>query len=1349
MKNILGLDIGTNSVGWCLTDENFKIQKCFNKDTWGVRLFDEAKGCKERRNYRASRRRYTRRKSRLYLLNKLFYYPIIDSNNGPKDVNFFIRLNESNLLLEDKEIKVKNSLFADSKLEKEYYKKYPTIYHLRKAMITNEDYAFSDVRFLYLAVHHIFKYRGNFINDGEFKDNKVINSEDIEKLNEYLKNIYIEENGIIDDLEECPKFSVSNKDELLNILLKDEYNKLKDKEIRQLFSNLHVVEKKSNTDEIISYFISLILGKDSKVPFLGEDEQVKINLSSNFDDKIGDIYSDEVLQITLIAKNIFDVFYIKQYLKNNDFISDAFVNQYEEHKKQLRYLKEICKDIDSNNNSLEIYKKVFINKEEKENYYSLINDRKNTSADVFNRFIKKEVLSKKEFLSKEKIFDDGRTYLEVFEEMEKLVDQKKLLNTISQINSSIFPHKLHQIELEKILDNAKLHFNFANDEFKKQLIDLFSFRIPYYYGPLNEKEGKNTFVVKYIGHENENITYSNYKEIINDEETKKKFIDVRLNSCLYLKGRQVLPRYSIYYVTYDILNKLNSMTSNGVKLFSSFKDKEIALRILTEKDSFTIKQFVNRFNQEKGDFNLDDDAIGGINKKDKLSFYPVNKFIKVYGTKENLLKNIQTIEKVIRILTIYKDNKKDGLNLIKESFDFSSEQFNLIKTLNFKDYGSFSKDFLKDLKIIENKSILDLLYETSQNFEQIRNNPEFDVQGKVDLNNKEYFFQEDKEKYNPVDEILNNLPAKSRRSLIQSLRIIKEVKAATKKDIDVIVIESTREDLKSKNKTEKDSRKKQIQNFIKKLTGEDKKNLTKDLDDIEEIKLNSKFYYLYFLQDGKDLYTGEEININDLNTGKYNIDHIFPQSQIKDDSLDNLALVNTDLNQKVKKDIYPLPNEIRENKKVTDLWFFLKQKGVMSTEKYNRLIRSRPLSDDDKHDFVNAQLKVVDFVNISLRDIIKIKHPNTQVIFSKSQYPLEVRKQLKIYKNRELNDCHHAIDAYLNNICGYLLNERYNKKFYLQTNKLNGNDEEKSYNFINYLLWAIRNKYFLEDDIKNNALRTDMFMTYRAKYGDEAFYNANFDKKGGLALVPAHTKNKLNDTSKYGGYNSVSTYYMLVRKDKKNNNVLVNVNTIDYYSSLVNGKLNLEKLFENIKVKDQDLKESFCGNKPILNYVKVISKDGGNYLISSQNSLQVRVQPLFYNPISFNENKIYHTLLKYEKPYSFENGVYSFGANRKKDGCINISNNEIDDFYDKLVNYTKDKRYSIYSAISSYKIIVDFKEKDYEFKRKEILDLVYKFNRDFSKPSTVRISKSKILQLVDYIVEDSVTGLFIKKIKVE
>ena len=39
----LGLDIGTNSVGWAVTDENYNIERFKKKNMWGIRLFDEAK----------------------------------------------------------------------------------------------------------------------------------------------------------------------------------------------------------------------------------------------------------------------------------------------------------------------------------------------------------------------------------------------------------------------------------------------------------------------------------------------------------------------------------------------------------------------------------------------------------------------------------------------------------------------------------------------------------------------------------------------------------------------------------------------------------------------------------------------------------------------------------------------------------------------------------------------------------------------------------------------------------------------------------------------------------------------------------------------------------------------------------------------------------------------------------------------------------------------------------------------------------------------------------------------------------------------------------------------------------
>ncbi len=43
MKKLnLGLDIGTNSVGWALVDENGEVIKKNGFRFWGVRMFDES-----------------------------------------------------------------------------------------------------------------------------------------------------------------------------------------------------------------------------------------------------------------------------------------------------------------------------------------------------------------------------------------------------------------------------------------------------------------------------------------------------------------------------------------------------------------------------------------------------------------------------------------------------------------------------------------------------------------------------------------------------------------------------------------------------------------------------------------------------------------------------------------------------------------------------------------------------------------------------------------------------------------------------------------------------------------------------------------------------------------------------------------------------------------------------------------------------------------------------------------------------------------------------------------------------------------------------------------------------------
>lgn len=45
----LGLDIGTDSVGWAVSDTDYKIPKFHGNAMWGIRLFDECATAEERR----------------------------------------------------------------------------------------------------------------------------------------------------------------------------------------------------------------------------------------------------------------------------------------------------------------------------------------------------------------------------------------------------------------------------------------------------------------------------------------------------------------------------------------------------------------------------------------------------------------------------------------------------------------------------------------------------------------------------------------------------------------------------------------------------------------------------------------------------------------------------------------------------------------------------------------------------------------------------------------------------------------------------------------------------------------------------------------------------------------------------------------------------------------------------------------------------------------------------------------------------------------------------------------------------------------------------------------------------
>ncbi len=59
----LGLDIGTDSVGYAVTDDQYQLLKHKGEPLWGVTLFEKAELAKTRREKRTARRRIDRRSS--------------------------------------------------------------------------------------------------------------------------------------------------------------------------------------------------------------------------------------------------------------------------------------------------------------------------------------------------------------------------------------------------------------------------------------------------------------------------------------------------------------------------------------------------------------------------------------------------------------------------------------------------------------------------------------------------------------------------------------------------------------------------------------------------------------------------------------------------------------------------------------------------------------------------------------------------------------------------------------------------------------------------------------------------------------------------------------------------------------------------------------------------------------------------------------------------------------------------------------------------------------------------------------------------------------------------------------
>ena len=1037
-KYTISLDIGTASVGWAVLnnytlsqgrrkvthispDDNSSTKtKRIKTNLWGVRLFDGANTAEVRRQKRGQRRRILRRTKRLQYLQNIFAQDITSC-----DPNFFNRLGESFLqdsIVSTKERSVPKHAYPlfnqipgcgeTYVCERAYYDQYPTIYHLRNRLI--EDSSQADIRLVYLAIAHIIKYRGHFINQGQdFNPQNVCPSTSLHILLEELGVANTQEQlNQADEILKNQNFSKTKKEEGLTDIF--------GKELKPLFTAI--------TGNSID--LAKIFGKpdeynnkeNSEIP---KPSEFKYSMTAEqYDEKINKLESiidPDELYIIQLGKNVYESIVLCNILTHKT-LSASMVAKYELHKSQLAGLKA---------NTKSNYSKLF-----KEN-------------GIYTQYIDNQ-LSKEDFYKKLKSILPESYYANIASDIEF----ETYLQKQRYRDNGAIPYQIHELELIKIIENQSQYYPFLS---QADIPTLMKFRIPYYVGPLaiRKNYSSNSWLVKHKdenirlpqkprnAHENDSesgsifvrlnefprksITPWNFDQLVNKEESAVNFIERMTAFCSYLPEEKVLPKNSLLYQEYTIYNELMSC---GYKLneksiyFSSTQKEEIVNQLFKTSKKVTAKQMI-AFLKNNGHINTDIpvSALLGIDivakdAKYNSSYSTYIDLIRAGITDQQITMYKERFEEIIKWLTIFEDKAiliRTITNKNASHWDNfpTQKQIKGLSKQRYSGWGRLSSKLLTDIKAKNGKTIIqNLKEEPYNNFMRLLEDKaikeaikQAELKGK-NINTLNYGLVRD----------LAGSPA-LKKGIWQSLIIVKELEAFLgRNNIEKIIIEMAREDGK-KNRTK--TRRKQIEelyNNFRNNTGElIPEKALEAFKKTDDSTVFDERLFLYFMQNGKCMYSGETLEISLLSS--YEVDHIIPRKYRKDDSFHNKVLVIKKENQ-AKGGEVPGTEVIR---KMQWYWQLLCKNNQISPEKLKNLT-IETLTDTHIKGFIKRQIvetrQITKHVANILTEYFETENEDDAiyVLTPNAKLTSQFRKEFKFDKNRDINDYHHAHDAYLNAI---------------------------------------------------------------------------------------------------------------------------------------------------------------------------------------------------------------------------------------------------------------------------------------------------------------------------------------------
>ena len=1170
-KYYLGLDIGTNSVGWAVTDPSYNLERFRKKDMWGIRLFEQAETAAERRMKRTNRRRLQRRNQRIDLLQELF-----SEEMSKTDDTFFLRMNESRLHIEDKSVQVKYPLFTDDDYtDIDFYNEYPTMYHLRKELMESSEP--HDIRLMYLALHHIIKYRGHFLIDGDLNSAKSFDDV-FKKLMEAVKgeldiDVDVHHPDRIEEILRDRTMARSVKAKILEkefILNPGEADKDTQKKLKNAVKQICIFTA-GNKGDLKKLFFTENLDDVEKTGFkfsdTGFDEDIMPELESKIPDQLNVVQS---------IKAVYDWSILVDILDGEEYLSAAKVKQYDEHKANLKILRHIMKKYCDK----KIWDGFFNDRSSKDNYAAYIGHvRKNGKKyDVKKCFDEDFYKKLKGILVKiTPDSDDGS----IVEDLISKTEAQILLPLQRSKDNGVVPHQVHKAELQLILDNASGYLPFLKQQDEDghtvadKITDIFSFRIPYYVGPLSDRhasEGSNSWIVR---KEDGRIYPWNYKQKIDMESSNEKFIRRMTNKCTYLLGKDVLPKNSLLYQKFMVLNELNNLRIRGKKINEGLKQR-IYEELFCKCTKVTGAKLLTYLRAHE-DSELSAEDLSGFDKDFKASLSAYLDFEKqIFGEdiKKDSIRKIA--EDIIRWKTIYGDDNKMVINVVEQEYPgvLSEEQLKKLGRLHYSGWGNFCAEFLNGIEGVsletgEQFTILQAMWETNCNLMQLLSR-QYTFQQVIDEMNKEAAGEISSIDYDSLVRDLYTSPA-NKRAIWQTVQITEEIKKVMGCAPEKIFIEMARGEDKEKKRTQ--SRKDRLMELYA-ACKKDVRDWTAELDRWNERDFSSMKLYLYYTQMGRCMYTGEPIDLDALMSGnsKWDRDHIYPQSRIKDDSIDNLVLVNKKVN--LRKDNEMLSSEIQQRQH--GFWKQLLEGGFISKKKYDRLTRTGGFTEEELSGFISRQLVETRQSSKAVADLMKRIYPDTSIIYVKAALASQFRRNnIHMLKSRRVNDYHHAKDAYLNIVVGDVYNAKFtsNPLAWMKENYKTNYSINCVFDYDVYrgktLVWEAADKDTGKQGTiatvrrtmqQNNILYTEYTYCEKGELFDQNLSN----KKSGAIIGPK----KGLDPEKYGGYKSIkSAYFSFIEFDGKKGARARQIIEVPVYiaNRIPQGENVLENYFESVK----------------------------------------------------------------------------------------------------------------------------------------------------------------------------------------